>query len=161
MGGQVDEAQVTFDGVEVEWLILADAAQVVGNKLFLLGGGWDVLTVNSGFPLQQRCAVAVSFRVPWNETNRPHNVEIEITDQDSRASLMKVSGQIEVGRPAGIPEGSAQRAQIAADVGLTLESPGTYVISAGVEGQGAKRVPFLVVPGPMLALQQQYGKNGE
>src|SRR5688500_1930861 len=42
--------------MEVEWLILADSAQVIGGKLFLLGGGWDVLTVNTSFPWQQRCA---------------------------------------------------------------------------------------------------------
>ena len=28
--------------MEIEWLILADSAQIVGNKLYLLGGGWDV-----------------------------------------------------------------------------------------------------------------------
>ena len=34
--------------MEVEWLILADSAQVIGNKLYLLGGGWDQLAVNTG-----------------------------------------------------------------------------------------------------------------
>ena len=29
--------------MDVEWLILADAAQVNGNKLYLLEGGWDRL----------------------------------------------------------------------------------------------------------------------
>jgi len=40
--------------MEVEWLILADAAQVVGNKLYLMGGGWDKLTINNVFPADQR-----------------------------------------------------------------------------------------------------------
>ena len=157
----MDEVGLPVEQVEVEWLILADGAQVVGNKLYLLGGGWDVLTVNSGFPLQQRCAVAVSFRVPWNETNRPHDVEIEITDHDGRVSLAKINGQVEVGRPVGIPEGSVQRAQVAADMGLSFPAPGTYVVAARVEGREGKHAPFIVVPGPMLALRQQRGADAE
>ena len=135
--------------VEVEWLILADAAQVVGQKLYLLGGGWDVLTVNTGFPMQQRCAVAASFKIPWNETNQPHDVEILIEDEDGR-ELVKVAGQVEVGRPAGIPIGQSQRAQIAADALLMFERPGTYVIRARVNGEEGQHVPFRVIPGPML-----------
>ena len=49
--------------MEIEWLILADAAQVTGNKLYLLGGGWDRLNVNRDFPVNQHCAIAaVSVR---------------------------------------------------------------------------------------------------
>ena len=50
--------------MEVEWLILADSAQVTGGKLFLLGGGWDRVTANS-FPFAHNMSIAVSFRVPW------------------------------------------------------------------------------------------------
>jgi hypothetical protein len=143
--------------VSVEWLILADSAQVVGGKLFLLGGGWDVLTVNADFPLHTRCAVAASFRVPWNDTNRPHDIEIEICTEDRRDTLMKANGQIEVGRPPGIPEGSVQRAQIAADMALRFPEPGTYEIVARINGEDKGHVPFRVVPGPMLLLRQQRG----
>jgi hypothetical protein len=140
--------------IEVEWLILADAAQVVGNKLYLLGGGWDVLTVNSGFPVQHPFAVAVSFRVPWSETNRPFGVEVEIQDADGNV-LVTVAGKAEVGRPPGIPVGHPQRTQIAANVALPLPKAGTYVIVARIEGTEKERVPFNVVPGPMLLMQQQ------
>ena len=37
----------------IEWLILADAAEVVGGKLYLMGGGWDRLTVNSQHSCQE------------------------------------------------------------------------------------------------------------
>ena len=68
--------------MEVEWLILADSAQVLGNKLYLLGGGWDLLTVNREFPVDQRCAVALSVRVPWNETNQKHTFELEVAGEE-------------------------------------------------------------------------------
>ncbi len=40
--------------MDVEWLILADAAQVNGNKLYLLEGGWDRLTITRPLPLGAR-----------------------------------------------------------------------------------------------------------
>lgn len=136
--------------MQVEWLILADAAQIAGGKLFLLGGGWDVLHVNTAFPVRQRCAVAAAFRVPWNETNQPHSIEIEVLDEDGR-SLLKSGGQIEVGRPPGLPPGLDQRAQLALDFELVFERPGTYVLVARVEDEEGQRVPFRVVAGPRLA----------
>lgn len=142
--------------MEVEWLILADAAQVVANKLYLMGGGWDMLTVNTGFPYQQRCAVAASFAVPWNETNQPQQVEIEVASEDG-GTLASVAGQFEVGRPPGIPPGQTQRMQFAADLALTFAQPGAFVIIARIAGRDARRVHFNVVPGPLLATKNPQG----
>lgn len=135
--------------MEVEWLILADSAEVVGNKLYLLGGGWDVLSVGTGFPVEQRCAVALAIKVPWNETNQKHTVEVEgLSEQPSTEepkTMFKVEGQFEVGRPTGIRPGQDQRIQLAIAVSLKLEGPGTNVIVARIEGQEMRRIHFNVV----------------
>ncbi len=147
--------------MEVEWLILADSAQVVGNKLYLLGGGWDWLTVNRDFPTNQRCAVALSVKVPWNETNVKHNFEIEVVAEDSASeepkSLLKLGGQFEAGRPPGIPLGQEQRIQLAVEMSLKLESPCTMEIVARLDGTDEGRAHFRVVPGPMVAMKGQQG----
>jgi hypothetical protein len=132
--------------MDVEWLILADAAQVVSGKLYLLGGGWDVLTVNAPFPVQQKLTIAAAFRVPWNETNQPHPFQIEIVDEDGHA-LLTGGGQVEVGRPPGLPFGTEQRSQLALDAVVTFQRPGTYVAVARV-GEQERRTTFRVVPGP-------------
>lgn len=134
--------------MRVEWLILADHAEIIGGKLYLMGGGWDVLTVNTGFPLTRPVGLAAAFSVPWNETNERRNVEIDIQTEDGQ-SVGKVSGQFEVGRPAGIKAGQDQRLQLAANVPLNLAGPGTYVIVARIEGQDETRVPFNVLEGPL------------
>jgi hypothetical protein len=136
--------------MDVEWLILADAAQVVGNKLYLLGGGWDVLTVNTAFPTRQHCALAASFRVPWNETNMRHPVEIVIATEDQQ-EVAKVQFQVEVGRPAGIQPGIDQRSQVAIALDLEFKAPGAFVITAAVGGEERARTHFRVVPGPLAA----------
>ena len=150
--------------MEVEWLILADSAQVVGDKLYLLGGGWDLLTVNTAFPVEQRSAIAVSVRVPWNETNQKHTFEIEVGEEapgtEAPKSLLKVGGQFEVGRPPGIPLGSDQRIQLAINMNLTIETPGTKVVVARIEGQELRRIHFNVVPGPMLAMSTERRGQG-
>lgn len=140
--------------MKTEWLILADHVDVVGNKLYLNGGGWDVLTVNSGFPVQQTLGLAAAFSVPWNETNQRHSVEIEVVTADGM-TLAKAGGQLEVGRPPGLPVGQPQRAQLAVNMTLSLEKPGTYEIIVRIEGQEDVRTHFNVVPGPLLLMKQQ------
>ncbi|HUV44844.1 MAG TPA: hypothetical protein VMW13_08450 [Dehalococcoidales bacterium] len=145
--------------MEVEWLILADSAQVVGNKVYLLGGGWDRLTVNTQFPANQRCAVALSMIVPWNETNQKHSFEVEIAADDPTTeepkSVVKAGGQFEAGRPPGIPPGQDQRIQLAIDMNLKIETAGTKVIIARIDGQEMRRTHFNVVPGPRLSPKEQ------
>lgn len=135
--------------MEVEWIILADSAQVVGNKLYLLGGGWDVLSSQRGLPFQQRCSVAVSIKVPWNETNQKHGFEIEMLSEDEQTeeprSMMKAAGQFEVGRPAGIPSGQDQRVQLAMDMILKIESAGPKIVVARIDGAEARRTRFYVI----------------
>ena len=139
--------------MKVEWLILADAAQIVGGKLYLMGGGWDNLIVNTRFPFDQRLAVAASFQIDWNETNEPHNVAVEITTADGQ-TLAAFGGKVEAGRPPGIPIGQAQRAQLAAEVTLPIAGPGTYEITVRVPGQDPTQIHFNVVAGPFLGLQR-------
>jgi hypothetical protein len=137
--------------MEVEWLILADSAQVNGGKLYLLGGGWDVLTVNAMFPTQRHMGVATAFRIPWTETNVRHNVELRIVTDDG-VEIAKLGGQVEVGRPPGIPVGSDQRAQLAAEFVLNFAKTGVYSIIALIEGEERQRTHFRVVGGVKMEM---------
>ena len=140
--------------MQVEWLILADYVEIIGGKLYLMGGGWDVLTVNAAFPLARPVGLAAAFSVAWDETNQLHRVEIEFQTDDGQ-SVGNVRAQFEVGRPAGVKAGQDQRFQLAANVPLNLSAPGTYVIVARIEGQEQRRVPFNVITGPALQARQE------
>jgi hypothetical protein len=135
--------------VSLEWLILADSAQVVGNKLFLAGGGWDLLTVNAEFPVDQIIGIAASIAIPWNETNQPHLAEISILDEDGNAALAKIGHQFEVGRPPGIPAGSSQRTQVAGTLVIRINHTGSYSIRCQIDGEEQhSRAQFRVVAAP-------------
>ena len=93
-----DGMDIVLEQSRVEWLILADEAEVVNGKLYMMGGGWDRLTAQS-LPWRQHMAIAVAIRVPWMDTNRQTSVEIDLQD-GAGTSLAKVDGQFVVGRPA-------------------------------------------------------------
>ena len=129
--------------MNIEWLILADAAQVVGNKLYLIGGGWDRLTI-AGFPKNHAMGLAMSIRVPWNQTNERHSFEIEITSEDGQ-SIQKAGGNFEVGRAPGTVPGQDQRVQFAVNAIMLLAGPGTFVVLARIDEEEKQRVTFNVV----------------
>ena len=71
------------DKITLDYLLVADGAQVVGGKLYLLGGGWDRLTVPQlpGRPAMP-FSVAVGVNVPWSLTNRKMSFSIDVHDTD-------------------------------------------------------------------------------
>ena len=58
-------------------MMLADAAQAVDNKLYILGGGWSVTGPD---PLPS--AIAMKIDVPWDQTNQRHRWELALLDDD-------------------------------------------------------------------------------
>jgi len=129
--------------LDVEWLILADAAQVVGNKLNLIGGGWDRLNI-SNFPANHAMGLAMSIQVPWHQTNERHAFEIEITSEDGQ-SIQKAGGSFEVGRAPGTVPGQDQRLQVAVGAIMQFAAPGTFVVIARIDEEEKKRVVFNVL----------------
>ena len=127
--------------MEIEFLIVADSAQAVGGKLYMLGGGWSRYQARS-FPVQMAVGIALGLTVPWDQTNQKRSVELSIVDEDGEVVLPPVTTQVEVGRPPGLKPGSSQRVVIAATVGLRLPKPGRYEVVGKVEGQELERIYF-------------------
>ena len=113
--------------MKVDWLILADSTQIVGDKLYMLGGGWDRIYLNQSLPVTHPMAVAIAFLVPWDETNRKHVFEMEFLDGDGKGQG-KSGGNVEVGRPPGAASGQSMRTQIAFNMGLKIKAAGSYMV---------------------------------
>lgn len=128
--------------MRVDYLIVADAAQIATGKLFLLGGGWNQHRVRS-LPADVNVGIAVGVRVDWNETNVRRKIEVLVQDGDGN-QLLRVEGQFETGRPAGIPQGASQLVQIAANGRVKIPAAGSYQAVASVDGEELQRVPFYV-----------------
>jgi hypothetical protein len=128
----------------------------------MLGGGWENLTINSGFPATYHLALVAAIQVEWMETNRKQQFEMEIALDDPRKTLLRTIGQFEAGRPVGIPEGQSQRLQLALQASVQFPQPGQYVLIAR-SGDVERQVGFRVQEGPVLKMKRglQGPQDGE
>lgn len=131
--------------MEVEFLILADAVQAVNGKLYMLGGGWTTLHA-AKIPTTHPLGIALGLRVPWEETNQLHRLEINLVDSDGASIIPPMQAELEMGRPPGLRPGSDQTAAIAVNAAVQFTKAGRYEVQAAVEGQIVRAVAFDVVP---------------
>lgn len=113
-------------------MLLADAAQAVGGKLFILGGGWSVTG-----PGPAPMAMAIKIEVPWDRTNERHHWVLDLVDEDGRAVQVggpegarpvQIAGDFEVGRPAGVALGTPIDLPLAITIGPLQLPPGTRCV---------------------------------
>lgn len=135
------------DGFEITAL-LCDAAQVVGGKLFILGGGWDRI-LNPSQPTSM--ALALVIHVPWNRANERHQVTAALVTEDSgpvrpqpAADPIRVEGQFEIGRPVGTRPGSSLSVPLAINVAPILLQSGGYRWEIAIDGAIHETLPFQV-----------------
>ncbi len=123
--------------MKIEFLILADAAQVADGKLFLLGGGFTFHR-SGNFPSQMQFAVALSIQVPWNEAGIRYPTTLTIADEAGVPIVPVLQGQFEVAKSDQIPQGTTQRAMIAVNFNLQIPRPGRYTVSASAGSSTAE-----------------------
>lgn len=131
--------------MDIEHVMLADYAEIVGGKLYLMGGGWDTNTVNE-LPAALRLAVALGLRIEWDETDLLIPVLIRIEDDDGREYL-RMEGSIQTTRPADLPDGATQLSQLAANLPLTVPAAGGYnvrVLAGSGDAEVQRSLPFRV-----------------
>lgn len=136
------------NAIEVDFLILADRAEVLNGKLYMMGGAWDAIGMLGPDQPSQFMAV-VAFLVPWNATNIEHSCGIRLEDADGN-SVLSFSYAIKTGRPPSLPDGAAQR--VVACIPITTQFPraGMYALVA-TAGEQMKRESFHVRAIPLPA----------
>lgn len=111
-------------------MLLCDAAQEVGGKLYILGGGWSIKG-----PEPTPMALAIKIDVPWNDANERHRFVLQLESGDGGPVAfpgpqglqpVRIEGEFEVGRPPGTPAGSDIDAALAINVGPLPLGPGLY-----------------------------------
>jgi hypothetical protein len=120
-------------------LLLADFAQAVNGKLYIMGGGWSIIG-----PEPTPMAIAIKIEVPWNQTNQKHNVKLELLDADYHEVLVQtpagnaplvIGGDFEVGRPPGLIQGTPIDVPYAFNIApLPLEPGKRYIWKLTIDG---------------------------
>ena len=124
--------------MKVEWIILADAAECINNKMYVLGGGWTDCQVQ-GLPTMQPIALVVSFLVEWNETNIKHDALVECVDADG-AVMWSGNYVFTIGRPYNLESGSPQRVQTVWIMMLQFQTLGAYAIHVRCEEESERTI---------------------
>jgi hypothetical protein len=122
-------------------MMLADAAQAVEGKLYILGGGWSITG-----PDPMPSAIAAYIQVPWDRTNVQHQFRLELIDADGNPVALEgpdgdvqpvtIEGAFEVGRPVGVRPGTPIDVPLALNIGpLALAPGGRYEWRLAIDDQ--------------------------
>ncbi|MBK7127689.1 MAG: hypothetical protein IPH65_17515 [Dehalococcoidia bacterium] len=135
--------------MDIDYLILAEHAEVTGSKLYLMGGGWDTMNVPDA-PANVRITAVAGIRVEWDETNVSLPVVVRVDDDDAQ-EVFRLDGQMNVGRPPQLLPGTSQLSQMTFVLQLQLKALGGYRVSLAVgpeDRQVRRSVPFRLVKAP-------------
>ena len=133
-------------------VLLCDYAAVAEGKLFISGGGWDLLRPTAG-----PTALAVLVKVAWGETNRRTPLRICLVDDDGNAVtqpgpsgdpvVLEVTVTFEVGRPPGLKQGSDVSMPMAVPIGpMSLQPDRGYEWRVEVAGVTVGKAAFRTFP---------------
>ena len=121
-------------------LLLADSAQAVGGKLYILGGGWSL-----GGPGPIPMAIATKIAVPWSDANVRHTMKLALLTEDDQPvkvpgpagpeQTVEIKGEFEVGRPPGLTPGTELDAVFAVNLPPLSLAPGGYVWRCSINGE--------------------------
>lgn len=134
------------DRPHFDFVILADRAEVLGGKLYVMGGGWDRANVRDwNQPLLM--AIALGILVPWNATNEQHHVRLWFEDADGGHISPQIDTGFRTGRPPHLDSGATQRIMLAINTSLKLPGKGDYRLVAELD-TGERRAASLTAGAP-------------
>lgn len=133
---------------EIEFLILADRAEIHNGKLCMMGGAFDRLVVQD-FRLAVSLSIALAVLVPWTRAGQDLAVEIHVESEDGKPVPPAIAAHVNAQPMPDAPYGRPLRCVVAGGGAWTLPGPGVYRIVATVEGGSTKAVLLhAAAPGP-------------
>src|SRR5271168_466063 len=88
-----------LEKMKIEFALLADAAQAVGGKVFVLGGGWNLFRAAS-YPAPVQLAIAIGLGFTFDEVGVKYPLNVVIADEAGIPVVQEMKGQVETGQPA-------------------------------------------------------------
>jgi len=136
LAGAVEAAEATLSRLpEVDYLLVADRAEVVNGKLYLMGGSWDRIQPPK-FPHRMMLGIALGVRIPYAYTEDQHKVAIEIVHEDKR--LVGFEAKLTTGRPPGMA-GMDMLVPMAFNIPIAIPAEGQVVLRAAIDGRAPRR----------------------
>lgn len=126
--------------------MLADSAQVQAGKLFVLGGGFDTISVRALPATHRSLSLAMVAEVEPDERQRDLELSITLVDEDGAELGVKASGKLRVGTPPNLPPGASSVVPIVSPFhNITFPAAKGYAFLVSLNGEELARVLFRVV----------------
>jgi hypothetical protein len=134
------------DQIRVDCFLIADSAQVVNDKLFMLGGGWNIVTPSAADGMVTAMSLAGRIVVPLQESDRDLTFSIHLEHADGESVLGEVlTIQLRGGAHSDMPGAIETATPFALDFfGLIFPRPGEYAFVLRHEGIELARTRFHV-----------------
>jgi hypothetical protein len=129
--GLLEPAHATID-----YLLVADYAEVIGGKSYIMGAGWDRFSPAS-YPAQLKLGIGVGIRVPYMQANVSHHLTVMLRNSDG-LEILKIEGDLETGRAPG-SRGESMLVPLAANAQVMIDGSQLLELVAQV-GESTKRV---------------------
>ncbi|HET9052334.1 MAG TPA: hypothetical protein VFO60_11585 [Candidatus Dormibacteraeota bacterium] len=134
--------------MEVDYLLVADAAIAAGGKHYIHGGGWDTLVVTRTPTTHPVLAVAVRLRLDPEDERRGIDLELDVVDEMGTTMIgAPVRARLDADLTAAAAPGTLVRSRCVTFTlsRVLLAHPGRFeaVLTSG--GAVLRRTPFNVV----------------
>jgi hypothetical protein len=129
--------------------MLADAAQVQSGKLFVLGGGFDTISVRKLPATHRSLSLAMVAEVGPDERQQDLELIVQLVDEDGAEVGVTAKGKLRVGAPPNLPPGSPSVVPIVSPFhNVTFPEAKGYAFVISMNGTELTRVKFRVVEIP-------------
>ena len=134
--GALEAAEATLSRKpEVDYLLVADRAEVVNGKLYIMGGSWDRIQPPK-FPHRMMLGIAIGVRIPFAHTDDQHEVSVELHHDETR--LVGFKAKLTTGRPPGMA-GMDMLVPMAFNIPIAIPDEGVVVLRASVDDREPRR----------------------
>ena len=90
--------------MKLDFAFLADAAEVVNGKLYVMGGSFDTLWAKTMPLIHPRLSLVLKLQFTPSELDRNHKLEITLINADGQ-KIANVTGDIQPGKNPKTPSG--------------------------------------------------------
>lgn len=128
--------------MDLDFLILADKAEALNGKMYLMGGGFSNVFMTQ-IPGPAVIDLAIGLMFDYHETGEQHEMSVALEDADNHP-LATMNVPLPVGRPPGLPPGDTLRMVMAVRGPFQIEVDGLYHFVVAVDGTRFRPTRFRV-----------------
>lgn len=139
--------------MEVDFAFLADAAEAVNGKIYVVGGAFDTIWASNVPVVYPRLSLVMRLMFTPAEVGRKHKIEINLMEEDGKR-MTSVGGDLEIGQNPEVPKGWRQGFLTSLNfANLKFEKLGDYGFEIVVNNSSLKSVPLRIAQRIQLQAQ--------